>query len=237
VERGCMDVRAKILSEATRLFAEKGVDGTSLQEISDAVGVRKPSLLYHFPSKEALHASVLEDLLSRWNEAVPRLLRAAAREDRFDAVLDETFSFFAADPDRARLLLREALDRPAEMRALLRVHVAAWLGVVADSIRKAQADGSMLDEVDPEAWVLQVIQLVVGNFAVGAILQVLLNGERAPRSPSRLVDSRMIRELKRVARASLVDRTHGRAHERHPDAGSEPMQSRPRTARSKGALR
>ena len=40
-----MDVRAKILTAATRLFAQKGVDGTSLQEISDAVGVRTPSLL------------------------------------------------------------------------------------------------------------------------------------------------------------------------------------------------
>ena len=69
-----MDVRTKILSEATRRFAEKGVDGTSLQEISDAVGVRKPSLLYHFPSKDALHTSVLENILVRWNEAVPRLL-------------------------------------------------------------------------------------------------------------------------------------------------------------------
>src|SRR3954470_10478108 len=118
-----MEMRAKILSEATRLFAGKGVDGTSIQEISDAVGVRKPSLLYHFPSKEALHASVLEDLLSRWNEIVPRLLRAVAREDRFDAVLDACIAFFPADPDRARLLLREAIDRPAEMRALLQKHV------------------------------------------------------------------------------------------------------------------
>ncbi|MGZ3428447.1 MAG: TetR/AcrR family transcriptional regulator, partial [Polyangia bacterium] len=98
-----MDVRTKILEEATRLFAAQGVDGTAIQEIADAVGVAKPSLLYHFPSKEALHRSVLEHLLSRWNEIVPRLLRAVAREDRFDAILDATIEFFAADPDRARL--------------------------------------------------------------------------------------------------------------------------------------
>jgi TetR/AcrR family transcriptional regulator len=200
-----MDMRTKILEEATRLFAAQGVDGTALQEIADAVGVRKPSLLYHFPSKEALHASVLEHLLSRWNEIVPRLLRAVAREDRFDAVLDATIEFFAADPDRARLLLREAIDRPHQMRELLQRHVTPWLGVIAESIRKAQAEGSMRADVDPEAYVLQVIHLVVGTFTVGNTVQVLLGGNgRARRGGAASIDPRMTAELRRVARAALV---------------------------------
>ncbi len=193
-----MDVRAKILNEATRLFARKGVDGTSLQEISDAVGVRKPSLLYHFPSKDALHASVLRHVISHLSEALPRLLKAAAREDRFDAILDETINFFAADPDRARLLLREALDRPAEMRKLLEAGALSWMGLLADSIRKAQAEKLMRKDADPEAWLLQVIHLVIGTFATGPILQILVGSNK------KTADDRLIRELKRVARASLM---------------------------------
>jgi TetR/AcrR family transcriptional regulator len=200
------DVRTRILNEATRLFAAQGVDGTALQEIADAVGVRKPSLLYHFPSKEALHRSVLEHLLSRWNEIVPRLLHAVARADRFDAILDATVDFFAADLDRARLLLREALDRPAEMKELLQTHVTPWLGVIADSIKKAQADGSMRREVDPEAYVLQVIHLVVGTFTAGPTLQTLLGHHGRGR---RAVDPRLTAELKRVARAALVTERQG----------------------------
>ena len=193
-----MDVRAKILTEATRLFAKKGVDATSLQEISEAVGVRKPSLLYHFPSKDALHENVVRNVLVHLSEALPRLLKAAAREDRFDAILDETIQFFAADPDRARLLLREALDRPVEMKRLLETGALSWMGLLADSIRKAQAEGLMREDADPEAWLLQVIHLVVGTFASGPILQTLV-GTR-----SKSVDERLIKELKRVARASLM---------------------------------
>lgn len=198
-----MDMRDKILAEATRLFARKGVEGTSLQEIADAVGVKKPSVLYHFPSKEALHGRVVEHLLSRWNDALPRLLRAAAREDRFDAVLDETLTFFAEDRDRARLLLREALDRPVEMRKLLALHASSWLQVVARSIEKAQADGSMRADVDAAGYILQVIQLVIGNFAFGPILQVLLpqpDGVVAAQP----MDQRLLQELKRVARTALL---------------------------------
>ena len=201
-----VDIRHKILTEATRLFAERGVEGTSLQDISDAVGVKKQSLLYHFPSKEALHASVLEHLLSRWSEALPRLLKAAAREDRFDAILDETISFFAEDRDRARLLLREALDRPDQMRDRLKQHASPWLGVVAESIKKAQADGSMRSDVDADSWLLQVIQLVLGNFAFGSTLQVLLPAPaRAPASPTAPIDKRLLSELKRMARTSILN--------------------------------
>ena len=199
-----MDVRTKILEEATRLFAAQGVDGTAIQEIADAVGVAKPSLLYHFPSKEALHKSVLEHLLSRWNEIVPRLLRAVAREDRFDAILDATIEFFAADPDRARLLLRETLDRPVEMRGLLTTHVSPWLGVIVESINKAQADGSMRAGVDAAAYVLQTIHLVVGTFTTGITLQALLGNGHKKRAGTSFVDPRLLRELKRMARISLI---------------------------------
>jgi len=193
-----VEIRAKILEEATRLFAAKGVDGTALQDIADAVGVRKPSLLYHFPSKDALHENVVRNVLLHLSEALPRLLKAAAREDRFDAILDETIQFFAADPDRARLLLREALDRPAEMKRLLETGALSWMGLLADSIRKAQAEGLMRADADPEAWLLQVIHLVVGTFASGPILQTLVGNK------SKNVDQRLVKELKRFARASLM---------------------------------
>jgi AcrR family transcriptional regulator len=199
-----MDVRTRILAEATRLFAAQGVEGTALQEIADAVGVAKPSLLYHFPSKEALHRSVLESLLSRWNEIVPHLLKAVARADRFDAILDATIDFFAADLDRARLLLREAIDRPVEMRELLATHMRPWLGVIAESITKAQADGSMRHDVDAEAYVLQMIHLIIGTFTTGVTLQPLLTdgGKSGKKRPA--VDPRLVHELKRIARIAVM---------------------------------
>ena len=84
-----MDAREQTLDAATRLFAAQGYGGTSLSAIADAVGIRKASLLYHFPSKDALHRAVLDQILEHWSQVLPRLLEAAAGDDRFDALLHE----------------------------------------------------------------------------------------------------------------------------------------------------
>jgi len=46
--------RARIEAEALRLFADKGIDATSVRDIAAAVGVAEGALYRHFPSKEAL---------------------------------------------------------------------------------------------------------------------------------------------------------------------------------------
>jgi TetR/AcrR family transcriptional regulator len=91
------------------------------------------------------------------------------------------------------------------MRELLTTHVAPWLGVIVVSIEKAQADGSMRRDVDPQAYVLQVIHLVVGTFTTGITLQTLLGNGSKRRGTT--ADRRLIDELKRMARLAVM--SHG----------------------------
>lgn len=207
-----MDVREKILSAAMRLFAARGFDATPLQVIADAVGIRKPSLLYHFPSKSALRRSVFEKIASHWNEALPRLLRAATSgHGQFDAVVEEMVAFFTEDPDRARLFIRELLDRPVEIEALIGAHVRSWVAIVCDHIRKGQERGRVYPDVDPEAYVVQVINLVIAGIATYESIGTLV----APQRDAEEHFGRYIHELLRVARRGLF----------FPDPGEIPSTS------------
>jgi len=200
-----MDVRSQILHEATRLFAAQGFDGTSVQQIADAVGIRKPSLLYHFSSKEALRLSVLDEIMTHFNQVLPEVLLAAARDRRFDSVMASLSSFFLEDPDRARLLVRELLDRPDDMKERLGEFVRPWIQVVADQLERAKAQGIVQADVDTAVYASQVLLLVVGSVAMHDTLQHLIPDGADAAS----VTQRTVRELIRIARSSLYTAGRG----------------------------
>lgn len=57
------ETRQRIQDVARELFAEKGVQRTSLQDIASQLGITKPALYYHFSSREDLVRSILQPLI------------------------------------------------------------------------------------------------------------------------------------------------------------------------------
>ncbi len=58
--------RAAILEAALDVFSAQGFRGTTIDQIAAAANLSKPNLLYYFPSKEAIHATLLAGLLDTW---------------------------------------------------------------------------------------------------------------------------------------------------------------------------
>ena len=76
----------EILRESARLFAANGFDGTSMQDIASAVGIKKASLYHFFPDKAEIHSTIVIQSLTRLTELVQdrqRGLTSAA--DRVEA--------------------------------------------------------------------------------------------------------------------------------------------------------
>lgn len=72
------DTRRRALEVALELFAEQGYEKTSLREIAERLNVSKAALYYHFASKEALLAGIVDclvepaDELVAWSQTQPR---------------------------------------------------------------------------------------------------------------------------------------------------------------------
>ena len=198
-----MGARQEILNAATRRFAERGFDGTSLSALASDVGMRKASLLYHFSSKDDLREAVLDELLQHWQLVLPDLLTAVTSgEGRFVGLTEALVEFFAADADRARLVLRELIDRPEAMRLRLATSVRPWITMIADYIRKGQKAGEIHESVDPEAYLIGLVATVLTTFAASPVLSAMMaDGATQP-----LLD-RQRREILRLARASLFAHT------------------------------
>jgi len=199
------DNAEQIRSVATQLFARHGYEGVSLQAIAERVGVTKQTLLYHFPSKDVLRKAVLDQVFSHWRERLPQMLEAVTSgHGRFDALTRELVRFFETDADRARLLVRELLDNPDEMRRMLAENLRPWVLLVAQYVREGQRIGLIHADVDPEAYVLTVITLVLANVSTNGIVEGVLGDSGG--SGVRAARERQQNELLRLTKAALFKR-------------------------------
>jgi len=103
--------RDQLVTEATRLFAERGFDATSVEAVLDAAGVSRGSLYHHFKSKEALFEAVLDAAEVRIGEA-PLLAAAGAGDDPVAVLRAGALEWIrlAGDPVVQRIVL---IDAPA----------------------------------------------------------------------------------------------------------------------------
>ena len=77
------DGRERLLDTAERLFAERGISGVSLREITEAAGQRNASVVqYHFGSRGGLVAAVVQRRMATVDAARSARLDAASADGR-----------------------------------------------------------------------------------------------------------------------------------------------------------
>ncbi len=163
--------KEEILDVATRLFAERGYDGTSMNDVAERVGMRKASLFYHFATKDALYEAVLDRLVASLQTALEAIyVSSGTYEDRLDAVTDTVVTLLSSHPYAARLLLREAMDWGPVIRGKLLERILLVLEAGAAWLRAGQEQGAFV-EGDPKQLVLSSIGLHFLPFALGQLVE------------------------------------------------------------------
>ena len=138
--------RAEIIAAAEHHFAERGFQDTRLGDIAAAVGIRRPSLSYHFAEKQELYTAVIESVFADWWQALPS---GGGVVERLEAAMGSWVDFVAERPSAARLLLRELANvQPERIAALLHSGgaVVRWIERLID---EGVANGELQPRVEP----------------------------------------------------------------------------------------
>ncbi|HTQ45275.1 MAG TPA: TetR/AcrR family transcriptional regulator [Polyangiaceae bacterium] len=163
--------KEEILDVATRHFAERGYEGTSMNDVAEAVGVRKASLFYHFETKEALYEAVIDRLIATIATPLGAAYEAEGTwEERLVNAADTVTSVLAAHPYAARLLLREAMDWGPIVRGKMSGQAVAVLEMSAAFIRAGQEAG-VFAKADARQIMVTLIGLHFVPFALGQLVE------------------------------------------------------------------
>ena len=135
--------RQGLLDAALEVFARRGFNGASIDEIAQAAGVSKALIYEHFPSKRDLHVSLLDRHIQ---EIFERLAAAAATSDpgevRLRAGVDAFLEFVETRRDAFQMLFRDAVE-PEVARVIASVQqqaAAAVAGMIATEPRSLRGN-------------------------------------------------------------------------------------------------
>jgi AcrR family transcriptional regulator len=125
--------RAELIGAATRVFAAKGFDRATVDDVAEAAGYTKGAVYSNFASKTDLMLAVIEDRIRQQSEAVAVAFAGASIEDGLRAlgarspspatpdgewmVLMGEFMLYAMRDERARLALAAEYERARGLSA------------------------------------------------------------------------------------------------------------------------
>lgn len=151
----------RILDAALASFATRGYEATSLDALAESLGVRKQSILYWFPSKEALLEAVIDRSAGELRDALEGSLdRAGNGWARVEAVVRSVFRLAARRPELLGLLREVSrLGPPAATRL---VEALDPLVQRASSFLDAEMSAGHMRKHEPRLLLLAIYSSVVG---------------------------------------------------------------------------
>src|SRR5262245_10021020 len=112
--------REQLLAVARAVFAQRGYEVASVDEIAQAAGVSKPIIYEHFGSKDGLHAAVVEREMDDLVAAVTEGMSRGGARQRWERAAYAFMAYVERAPDGFAVLTREAPGVPGR-KGLTRV--------------------------------------------------------------------------------------------------------------------
>lgn len=189
--------RDEVLATATRLFHEKGYDATSIQDLSDELGLLKGSLYYYISTKEDLLFEIVrsyhEETRAYFDDIVESALPVV---DKLRTFIETETAHTAHHLAKSSLFASEWRSLTPEHREVIVAERDRHDTFVRECIIAGQESGEFHSDLDPRLASLGLLGMVTSVYRwyhedgpnsaeeVGrAFADMLINGLRDPRSP------------------------------------------------------
>ena len=170
--------KSTLVEEAIRQFGREGYNGASLDQIATAVGVRKQTLLYYFPTKDDLLEACLAAAGQRVAEVIADALEGTDQPwERAEAVIHAVYALAEEWPEFP-MFIREAgrmdpsaFDRFAGSLEPLRLRAIDFL--------QTAMDAGLIRKQDPALLLFTLYTAVIGSLTEASVLSSIVGTDDA----------------------------------------------------------
>jgi AcrR family transcriptional regulator len=166
----------KIKTLARSLFAVKGYDATTMNDIAEGVGIKKPAIYTYFDGKDALFLAVFRELLEAYMRDMEAILAAAAGKpvrDRLYVMFEHYIRCFSREPETSMLWNRIFMFPPLHLKDQIFAEIVETERPFSEALQAALAEG--LREGTIRGGNLDELELSFRSLREGLLLAYLIN--------------------------------------------------------------
>lgn len=169
------DLRNKLVLIATRLFAERGLNGVSIRELSKAAGVSISMISYHFGGKEGLYSSVLQEQFADF-DYIEEINTADTEElAKIEAYIRWIIIRYRNNPYLLRFYTSELTNPTQFFSLIVQPAIEKIIQILAQIIEEGIAKNKFRKDLNPLDTVLAMAGMVNYYFLSTLATQELIN--------------------------------------------------------------
>ena len=176
----------RILKAAETEFGKKGFERTRLEDIAQTAGIRRPSLLYHFKSKDLLYSAVVHRVFDSLRKALLDRMRPGDFAAQVENLTGAFSDFSELNPAFAPIVLRELIDGQGPAREILLTEMAPLLSIVETWLSQ-QGKGVIPAGVSVRFAILQIASNTLLHNAAGDLAEPLWGADNSSRCIARQI--------------------------------------------------
>ena len=173
-ERKKRETRRRILNAASTLFAERGFDATTVDDLADAADVSRATFFNYFEEKSGVVTALADAMMETFVEDAASVRQLALdTESRLATLFTSSAKRLAERPDLSRALLFEAVARRRDL-----VDRKTRTGRLHDALGDILADGVAQGDVRDGVALALLYEIVAGGYAEVVLTWMVDEGYR-----------------------------------------------------------
>jgi len=175
-----MSTKEQILKVSLKYFLTQGYDYTTLSQIADEIGIKKPSIYYHYKSKEDLLLKGIELIISELKNLLSKVYDPSKStkkqlEDFFEAIIDFNSNLSVLignnynEPINIELIFQMSSNRFESVSKIINDYYDYLIGEIEKILKTGQAREELNPSLDYKTTAIEILSRIEGLIIISSV--------------------------------------------------------------------